>query len=133
MERLSSVRVINDQFQFNPRKKYVWLQKLIFWIAKKLNCYVETVDITETLHEVDHEKLFDMFMQQYFEVCERYKKRPTKVYIGVLTYNRIFNTDFIDQRLRIETEIFNRNEINGLEIVLVLWIDGIFIPPPDLK
>ena len=118
-------------YNFRSDRKHRWLQKVCFWILRKLKChstmYEPEVDLNYQHHTIDTKD----FAEQLIEQCELLQychgERPKKVLVGVNVYRQITGNPAIRKKLSFQASC--SGSFMGLEIVIIPWMEGILVMP----
>lgn len=147
MLRASTTRRLElkpNQYEFNPRGKLVWLQRLCFWVLDRLHCqardYVETVtyaplqgkDIQELVlnsirtvkHDVNPDIANDLVVCiGTKEWCELMNLNHIARYFGSFYYNT-GPYGYYDGWSR-------QNSPFGIQVAVIPWMSGVVVVPRD--
>lgn len=126
-----------DVYEFTPGQGWTWLQRICFWILKKIgaNHYDTKVDIKRV--EINLNELTDAVLRQAAEVYERENKKPAYLIIGrkqemELTRQASNHLFMFHVPHTYRANVSSRHYENifaGMKVVVVPWIDGIFVLP----
>jgi hypothetical protein len=132
-----SVRQHRDIFRFNRTKKYPWLQKIAFWILAKLDCYHTEQSIQHKRIEINNYTFGPALLRQYEEFGRFVSERPSKIYMGPDQLDELIGSTDFHNILRFTVPMIygsrGHAEVLGMEVVVVPWLNGFFIPPDALR
>jgi len=125
---------LKDAFELRHDKKFVWLQRVCFWVLKKIGAYYlkHTVSYSRILIEPD--KFMDKLFKQRCEMEGFYYSRPSRLFIGAQDYEELMGSSEIRQIMQFDAQYWvkeegYRPEIMGLSVTIVPWMKGVLVMP----
>lgn len=124
---------VPDRYEFNPKGRLPWLQKLLFKVLRKLKADSFDTAVTYKTVEVDTDKILSALMENQRDIELLYHKRAKYVVMGPSDFSRFSG--------ELEAHQFMRFNFNariglgraitpmGLECVVVPWVEGFFVLP----
>jgi hypothetical protein len=130
-----------DKFQFDPKAKAPWLQKVCFWLLKLLGAHAKFAQEHIKRVDIDLNKLVDALMRNRADVEMLYHKRAKYLVVGADKFEDLVTSPEVQASyMMFEVPLhFNARAgyngrpmpqmFAGLQVVVVPWIDGMFVLP----
>lgn len=117
-----------DAVKINPKKKYLWLQKICFGIMKKLGCLDEAIACKVTTEVIEDKKFINELLKQH-EAHFRWRKNrpPDTILIGVEEYNKIMCSSWKDEMFHFQTELWQNNTMFGMKVIVLPQMKGMIV------
>lgn len=120
-------------FEFKPDGKAPWLQKVIFWIALKLNCDVDQRETHVTRSVVDHDHFMANLHAQDVNIFEVYDAVGEYLLMGQGDFRFLSGTDEnFNRAFKFDTQYYynySPGTIGHMRVVVVPWMEGIVLVP----
>ena len=118
-----------EVFVYSPNRKWKWLQKIIFWLLKKLKCEREQT-VTCYKRTISFDNIKNAIWRQIYEVHNFYKK-PKYIIVGQDAERDIFQdtSNFYSNVVIKPTPNGIMSEYMGLHIITVPWFKGMLVLP----
>lgn len=131
---LSRARVSQTSFSFNPEKGYVWLQKVLFRILKKLGCESKYTELdvvkTESIY-FDSEDLIRNILEQDRIINKHFNLRHyCRIVMGPDEFYKVARQQHAPMQpfsINARTE----NKLFGMHIQVIPWMSGILLLPDE--
>lgn len=134
--------VAEDKFRFNPGGKLPWLQKIAFWLLKKLRAQVIENAVAYSRVEIPLDDLVKAIFENQRNVQMLTNKTGAYVIVGHDAFCKLNQSAdqwgmrpfsfFIPQDFQARVAINNApapQMFAGMKVIVVPWIDGVFILP----
>lgn len=122
-----------NRFEFNPRGRMPWLQKLLFKALRWLKADSYDTHIEYKTVEIDPPSIIDALMLNRVDVERLYNRRAKYVVMGPSDFHRFCTAPEIKDMLAFSFTVpigmNGERTILGLEVVIVPWIEGFFVLP----
>ena len=133
---------LESRFEYNPNGRIKFLQKICFWVLKKLDCQIKDTEIKYTRTEINLDSLFDAVIENRVMMRMIYNREAEYLVIGKDYYEKFikelskskmefysFNVPY-DYKARVLTNGVRQEGIfRGLKVLFVPYLDGIFCLP----
>lgn len=135
-ERQTATLIDPDRFEFNPRGRLLWLQRLIFQVLRWLRANSLQTSVSYETVEIDTSNILNALMENQRDVEMLYNRRARYVVMGPRDLARLCDQPEIRELMRFNFTsligINSRRTVLGLEVVVVPWVEGFFVLP-DLE
>lgn len=109
-------------FEFKPKGKMLWLQRLCFWVLRKLHCEAMLPRDKADRVRIDPESVSKSILKQQSDIIRHgYAKHgELEVFVGYDQINelRLTNNNF-----------FTFGGFDNIDITVVDWMDGVLVVP----
>jgi hypothetical protein len=137
-----STRVQNPNV-FSPQKGkgYWWIQRLCFWLLEKIGAYHFDDKVSIKQFTIDFDDIVEAVVKQEQLVYQISRERPRYLVLGHAQYRKLMGaTESMMMFQARFPENFNariypkeyQGMFQGMELLLIPWIDGMFVLP-ELK
>lgn len=121
----------SKSFAFNQKGRLPFLQKFIFWILSKLKCNALYDQFTYQQITIDPKSIMESISRQHKEILSLGHHTAGKIYIGPEEMDRLgYESDF-SSPVSFSAPYYHKSEIYGMKIIVVPWLQGIFVAPQD--
>lgn len=133
---------LESKFEYNQKGKIKFLQKICFWVLKKLDCQIKDTEIKYTRTEINLDSLFDAVVENRVMMRMIYNREAEYLIVGKDLYEKFMKdvsnsmNDLIsfqvpyEYKLKVQSNGVRQESIfRGLKVVLVPYLDGIFCLP----
>lgn len=133
---------LESKFEYNVKGKYPFIQKICFWILKKLECQIKDTEIKYTRTAINLDSLFDAVLENKVMMRMIYNREAKYLIVGNDYYEKFMKeiakseNDFIYFNVPYEykSKVFYngvREEgiFRGLKVIFVPYLEGIFCLP----
>lgn len=117
-----------EAYQFRKDLGHHWLQKICFWILKKLGCYYFDYKSEFTTVAVDPDNFMEKLFQQQSALLDL-DRRPKTLLIGGEDFQRLMSTREISQYMYFEGRYKYLRLIETLEVHVIPWMQGMLVMP----
>jgi hypothetical protein len=133
-ERQSCLIDRQDKFEFRKDKKFKSIQKICFYLLRKIGAFSQDETISYTEIHFDE----DEFIEKIFKIINNmeciFNKRPKRILIGRDDFNKLMNKNYIMmQKIEFDTKYRYGNSsgysIMGLHVEIIPWMEGILVMP----
>ncbi len=133
LRRISQVKELKDAFELRTDRPAVWLQRLCFWVLRKLGCYAHLDTVRVERHDIG--KHGDSFMSRLLArrnaVMGSFEREPTKLLIGSAEYaelmeEAISNSPFNFDARYMKGDIRNPT-VYGLKVEVIPYMRGMLL------
>lgn len=125
---------IQDEFIFRKDKKYHWLQKLCFYILRKIGAYNISTTYTYDRLCINTGKVARKFFDQFYNIQKNFNITPKDIYIGsedfslMLAQNSIPDTPFCFQiNFHKDSRYEDKITIHGVNVHVIPWMKGMVL------
>ncbi len=128
-----------SKFTFQPQKGNVWLQKILFWILKKLELNADQIEyVPDKIERIlfDSDKFMQTLVQQRKELIDFYHYyEAERVLIGQNTFNELMESDYeFRQMFTFNVQYkyggsYNGYNVYGMKMTIIPWMEGILVLP----
>ena len=131
---------LEDAYAFRKDRPAHWLQKICFYILKKLKAYHFKKTISVERHEINAKDFMERLFIQRRELQSYFNIRPTVLLIGAEDYKEMMGNKLVQQSLTFKTEYVyssrNRGNITkqialGLTVHVIPWMRGCLLLTND--
>lgn len=133
------VLTFKESYEPGTSQKMIWLQKICFWILKKLRVS-STPDLTFTVRHIDKQSVLEKILanQDLAQILSdpyRLNKCST-VLVGRDMISSLYHDQDMYYMTRFDTELGYRNRrglVGGkhLDIIVCPWMEGAVVLPPE--
>ncbi|MFA6213514.1 MAG: hypothetical protein WC714_29020 [Candidatus Obscuribacterales bacterium] len=118
-----------DAFQLRTDRPALWLQKVCFFILKKLNAFYIGESVTIERHVLDGRTFIDRLFLQQEEIKQFFNMEPKKLLIGAEDYANLMQEVVATQRFNFNAEYGYGRTIMGLTVEVIPWMRGCLVMP----
>lgn len=123
-----------NTFSYRPDGKLPWLQRALFAALKKLGCdnaiYYEPAF---SRHEINTQSIIDNIIRQRTYLMDLDHEEIGTVYIGEKEFislgGEVYGMESIQIQGSYNYHTNGRTQILGLNVVVVPWMEGVFVAP----
>lgn len=127
-----------NTFSYRPDGKLPWLQRALFAALKKLGCdnaiYYEPA---YSRHEIDTQSIIDNIIRQRTYLMDLDHEEIGTVYMGMNEFRKLGGEAYGLNSIQLQgTYEHHRNgqaRVMGLDVVVVPWLEGVFVAPKPRK
>ena len=133
---------LESRFEYNPKGKIKFLQKICFWVLKKLDCQIKDTEIKYIRTEINLDDLFDAVVENRVMMRMIYNREAEYLIVGKDFYEKFMKdvsnsvNNLIsfyvpyEYRAKVQSNGVRQEGIfRGLKVVFVPYLDGIFCLP----
>jgi hypothetical protein len=121
-----SITDFKEAFEFRKDRKYPKLQKLCFWILRKLDAFYISKKITTQRVNISGKTLIEALMTQKRDLIRNFNLSGKTILIGNDEWIELMGNPEINQMLRFRA---NGYGIMDLDVIVVPWMTGILVMP----
>lgn len=127
-----------DKFKLREDRPAVWLQKVLFWMLRKLRCYAMDESLTMRRYTLETRKFMEQLYQQHSHLMDYYHLRGERLLIGAKDFADLMNDkELIPYMVSFEGSYNYQDRghqsIMGMKITIVPWMNGIIVLPKELQ
>lgn len=125
-------------YKFDPKKKWVWVQRVCFYLLEKIQCtysYNVPREVVSTFH-VDGKTIAERLYKQRSEFYRHHGKEPQQVFMGSGDYHTMMGE--VDSMTGFSVNLHDAYrtsygqgyaEIHGLKLTVIPTMEGILVLP----
>lgn len=117
-----------DAFSLKPENGWVWLQRLCFWVLRKLRCYYNEPSVEVTRHVVSP----DDFMERFFQQCDALdvlRSRPEAILMGAEDYRDLMHSPLACEAFSFDAQYNSPGRIHGVTVIVLPTVRGMAVLP----
>ena len=124
---------MGGRYQFNEKRGYVWLQKLLFWCLDKIGCEIE--EMAYKTRVIDADKFIKRLLAAESEVAAQigYRQSPATLIIGSEDYAELMREEGFRHMVDFNAEYNYSNgratTVCGMRVTIVPWMRGMVVLP----
>ena len=120
-----------EAFQLREDRTYLWVQKVCFFVLRKLQAFYigETVEFER--HLIDAKTFMERLFKQRSGIVEFFNLRPTKLLIGAEDYAELMQETMATQMFSFRAEYGYGREMLGMTIQVIPWMRGCLVMPNE--
>ena len=130
-ERIPIVSIEHDSYMFRKDKSLVWLQKVLFFILKKIGAYSINTTYEVKRYIVEPSRFVDeLLFKMKKELANTFNMCPNKMYIGADDYSDLMADPGFRQLMypiTFDTSYNYGRNVMGLEVHIIPWMSGILL------
>lgn len=126
------LRVHEDRFQLTPKRGWLRLQRLCFWVLAKLECHSVDEVIEYTRHRIDTDDLVRKIHMQRIGLLEHYNREGRRLLIGAEDFSKLMGSPEIRNLMSFDAKYHSGREIMGMKVTVVPWMKGMLVLPKSL-
>lgn len=131
LRRTLSYRVRNDVFCFKEHAGWGWLQRLCFFVLRKIGAfYVEETMAVRTI-TLDYADVCERLYQRHLSLLRDYNVHAATLLIGADDFAEMMQTPAVERLITFSLKGVDLRW-NGLKIVIVPWMKGCVMLPDGL-
>jgi hypothetical protein len=124
---------LRDRFEFRSDKRFNNVQKILFWLLKKIGAYAKCESVSFERHVFKSNDFIDALFKQYDDLGVFYYKHGERLLIGSEDYSRLMSNPEIQQMVSFEApyRIGERSRIFicNMKVTIIPWMKGILVLP----
>jgi hypothetical protein len=118
-----------EAFQLRKDRPLNWLQKICFFILRKLRAFYIGESVTIERHKLDGKTFIERLFKQQQWIIEYFNKQPKQMIIGAEDYAELMNEIATTQTFSFLAEYgYNRN-IMGITVQVIPYMRGMLVLP----
>lgn len=119
-------------FQYRSDRSYKWLQKLCFWILRKLKAFHQEDRATYITIEIDTEKFIKRLFQQRESIARCLSLDTTHLLIGHDDFVELMEETKYYSSFSFVTKYGYGQQLFGLKVIVVPWMQGFVLLTKDI-
>lgn len=116
-------------FQFRTDRPYPWLQKICFFVLRKLRAFYYAEKVTIERHVIDSTTFMERLFKQREEMAKSFNIIPSKLLIGADDYAEMMHEVATTQMFSFNAQFLFNKEIIGLTVEVIPWMRGCLVMP----
>ena len=122
-----SFKVLPDIYKLNEARGWVPIQRLCFWLLKKIGA--NSIHETETVYRapLDGLGLVEKIFKQRSALADEFNMRPDLLLIGAKDYQELMGGDPFREAVQFGGSYGFNGQIMGLRIVVIPWMEGAIV------
>ena len=120
-----------DAFQFRNDRPAQWLQKLCFFVLKKLRAFYLNEKITIERHTINQRNFMERLFEQKYELTKFFNRESTVLLIGAEDYAELMHEVAATQIFSFRAEYGYGKKILGMTVKVIPWMRGCVVMPSD--
>ena len=123
-----------DQYQLRADRKMLWLQRICFWVLKKIGARAVRTDLLIKKNTIDIKNLFDLVLRQQYELYGKYLLESRHLLVGYDEYSK-FMDGTLNSHFAFEVpkhQLNNGLVVSGMRVTLVPWMSGVLVLPKEI-
>lgn len=137
IQRRFRMSELKTSYTLRKDRKHFWLQRMCFAILDKLRCYSLAEHETVTRIPISNADFVRSIYDQYRNIIDECRLRPAAVYMGEVEFFKLTNSmnnrgiisDVTGVTIPVEIVERGRCMIYDLPVIVVPWLEGVFIAP----
>lgn len=130
LSEVVSVTMGEDIFEFKAKGRAVWLQRILFWVLRKLKCYGSIK--TATVHQIPLGRLEKDFVPTIMAAEEsqwKFHREPECIIIGSKEFAELTSVMVPPSEFSFTAEYYQNRTICGLPVYVTPWMSGWVVLP----
>ena len=136
LQRASMTVVRDDIFCLQPKRGWLWAQKLALWMLRKLGCQWNESVVKYERHVIDPGKFLDVLQRQQRGLLDHCHHQARHLLIGSDDFAELMCSDVLRHHHQFIAEYRHsdgvRGTMFGLKVTIVPWMTGFLVMPGDL-
>lgn len=131
---LSNKRIRFDDteaFQLRQDRPAIWIQKVCFFVLRKLRAFHVGERIEIERHRIDASTFMDRLFKQRYGIEQFFNMRPTRLLIGSEDYADIMREVAVNNMFSFQAQYGYGREILGMTVEVIPWMRGVLVMPPN--
>lgn len=121
--------LVENRYEYNPRKKFKLLQKLCFWIVHQIGCFSYDKTVSFTRHIVEPDRVVKYIHEQKVHLLDLYHYEGERILMGAKEYEKIVGDKEVMRIVTFNGQYGFGQSILGLKITIIPWMSGILVLP----
>jgi hypothetical protein len=126
-----------EAFQFRKDRPAQWLQKVCFFVLRKLQAFYISDAVTIERHTLDAKTFMERLFKQKDGIERFFNRRPTKLLIGAEDYAELMQEVAATQMFSFHAEYVYGSgygsEILGMTVQVIPWMRGCLVMPANVE
>jgi hypothetical protein len=125
-EQLSYTRVDPMRYEYRPKGKWPWLQRLLF---KALDC----LKAHALIHEIELKHVsvprtdFTEYLYRQMDELHNWDREPTQVFIGAKTFSEALKQPDVRQFVSFRHDLPHQHQMLGLSVHILPHMEGVIV------
>lgn len=118
-------------FEFRKDRPAHWLQKLCFFVLRKLGAFRIDDVISVERHIIDSDEFMGRLFEQNVNIQKFFNMRPERVLIGSEDYSKLMEQEIARHQFGFSARYAISHNIFGLKVEVIPWMRGILVMPEE--
>lgn len=138
LQERKSYSVVLDRYRFDPKRGWLWLQRLCFSILNWLGCHDHEITVSHERHVIDGDRLLDRIWNQN-DAVRRHLEHfgEFRLLIGAEDYAQLMQEAVSDVPFRYSAVAHGgrngRPTVFDMEVSVVPWMRGYVVLPEEWR
>ena len=120
-----------DRFEFRKDRPYKWLQKVCFYVLRKLCAYSISESVTIERHVLNGEKFIDRILKQRQELISKFNMEPDRLLIGAEDYADLMDETMSNHQFYFNATYGRYDRYLNLKVEVIPWMRGCIVMPKE--
>ena len=120
-----------EAFHLRKDRHAVWLQKVCFFVLRKLRAFYIGATLTIERHTIDASTFMNRLFEQKQSLLELFNLNPSLLLIGAEDYAAMMEDDVATRQFSFCAEYYSKNRAMGMTVKVIPWMRGVLVMPPD--
>ena len=126
---------VDDAYRFNEWAGWVPVQRLCFWLLRKIGAFAYVDTVKTSTHVLDTDKFMENVDRQRRGLLDMYDLYGERLLIGVEEYQDFMsnNAEYIREFSFGTTYNKGQFQICGMEVTVIPWMKGVLVLPKGFQ
>ena len=130
LRRYSTFTPSPDYFTFRRECLHKWLQRVCFWILRRIGCFVMDESVRVERYIIDGDTFIDRALKQHEALATLLMREPKKILIGAEDYHDLMLEGKVSNiAFNFQTKYEKNYELFGMTVHVIPWMRGLLVMP----
>lgn len=126
----TTVTVLKDGFELRDDQRWPWLQRVCFWILRKLGAFLRQETRNVTTFVVNPKMFIERALEMQEQLDVSFDTVPEMLLIGAQDFAELMRSEYVTETAcQFSAEYHNEGRIMGLEVLIIPWMRGCIVMP----